>query len=295
MPILLGTLNGVRATLGLANYSGTAAEIISVPAQFRRGGSYTIPMRNAGTSQGSSTVSYGGVAIPVTAWADSGPTIRIPAEIGLLHNTYTLSIQIQGLGTVTADVPLMPAAGQLYTIIGANPIVSSASIFFQMVLTTGAATTPEQNGQIVFAAKTFPNNRDVVVYANGYVKVDFKGEPITRESFPAYYIDPDGSIGRTVTVYVDDLGTPVVTSGGIILNLFDRTNSSDIKALPVGAQVTLQELQVLSTHQATVGANGRIVIAHSSFALGAEKLVAMQLASPAIDSPPFVATVEAIS
>lgn len=189
-------VKGIQQFDAWLDYTLNATDTFAIigNSEFTRGETFTLNLKNGGTS---GTVTIGGVSVPVTYWDENLATGTIPHELNVLHGIRTVvATNNEGL-TATLSIGVGPPSGWSF-VTTQNPDNSSKSIFRQMI--NGPAIT---GTQVVYERVT-QAGRVVNVYANGQFTNNYGGDAVALDTFNAYAIEPDGSIGQVAEVSVDD-------------------------------------------------------------------------------------------
>lgn len=200
MPNLLGKRTAQGNILGRNNFSPATLAFLSVPANIRPGGTYTVSVFGVGTDISLAQLQfyYGGRDfVTVNSSDGTNVSITIWADIPLKFSQagYQLSVLRTGVGQVySTPVPYLPPAGWSFTdLVNPLPSTDDRSLTHNMVNQLGAAINAVTGDQAVYQAP-------LVVDPDGKYGVDRDGFPPTGPiSAQAYIIEADGTIGQTAT------------------------------------------------------------------------------------------------
>ena len=232
-----GTSSG--ATFTIANSAPVITSLSTASGTV--GTSVTISGSNFGSSQGTSTLTFGGVAATVTSWNPGALVTTVPtgaitgnvvvtvnnvASNGLL---FTMTPSISQLSSTSGGV------GTSVTITGANFGSSPGTVAFNG---TPATVTNWNNSSITTVVPTGATSGNVVVTVNGIAsngsQFTVYPQPVIRDLSPAA-----GAVGVSVTItgtnFGSSQGASTVVFNGIQATVTSWGASSIVAKVPTGA------------------------------------------------------------
>ena len=206
------------------------------------GTTVTISGSNFGSSQGTSTVTFGGVAATVSSWNPGALVATVPS--GAVTGNVVVTVNGMNsnglLFTLTPSISLLsPAAGGVgttVTITGAN-FGSSGTVTFNG---TSATVTSWNNSSIVTSVPAGATTGNVVVTVNGIAS---SGSPFTVYPQPTISLlkPASGAVGSSVTITGTNFGSLQGTSTVIFpgtttaASITSWSNTSIVATVPASA------------------------------------------------------------
>ena len=241
------TVEGQASNPVTFSVTGSSPSIISLdPTSGEVGTVVTIAGVHFGAAQGTSTVTFNGVAATATSWSDTSITAPAPAGAatgpvvvtvgGQASNGVTFSVTLPAPSITLLD-PVSGRNGASVTITGEHFGATQGS---NTVTFNGVAATPTSwsNTSITTAVPTTATTGNVVVTVGGQVSNPMA---FTVVSVPAISsLNPDkGPEGTSVTIaggnFGDPQGTSTVTFNGVSATAASWSDTSITAAVPAGA------------------------------------------------------------
>jgi len=223
---------------------GTAPSIASLsPSSGQVGATVTIAGANFGASQGTSTVSFNGVAATATSWNNTSIVATVPSGAnsgnvvvtvgGVASNPFAFTVIVPP--SITNLSPTFGFLGASVTITGTNfgPSQGTSTVTFN-----GATATPTSwsNTSIVTAVPSSATTGNVVVTVNGLAS---NGAPFSVAPNITSLSPTSGPTGTSVTITGNSFGTTqgasAVTFGASTATPTSWSNTTIVVPVPSGA------------------------------------------------------------
>ncbi len=249
------------------------------PTSGRRGTSLTITGTYFGASQGTSTVSFAGIAGTPTSWSDTSITVPVPAAATFGNDL--LWLVVHGVGsnqvifTVISPSPsisnLSPSAGLVGTSVIITGTNFGATQGASTVAFNGTAATPTSwsDTSIVAPVPTGATTGNVVVTVGGLPSNGFNFTVAQPPPSITSLNPTSGAIGTPVTItganFGGTQGTSTVTFNGTAATPTSWSATSIVVPVPAGA--TTGNVVVTVGGQASNGVPFTVNLAAPSIAL----------------------------
>ena len=259
------TYNAVAVTIKPADAGSTSPSITSLsPTAGPVGTPVTISGSNFGSTQGTSTVSFGGVNTTPTSWTSTAIGVTVPA--GLSLGSASVSVTVPGSGTsnsatFTVVAPLAIAASAAPTANAAGWNNSNVTVSYQCTGGVAPAQCPssqtvttEGASQVISATATDAIGESVT--ANVTLKID-KTTPALAITSPANnFVSPNASLQVNGNATDALSGVATVTCNGVAatvsagtfacsVNLATGSNTVSVNAVDVAGNQASQAITVI--------------------------------------------------
>jgi YD repeat-containing protein len=242
-----GTLNG-NFDSQITLPTGTAAPTVSTltPNTGATGSAIVIAGTNFRSSQGSSTVTFNGVAATATSWSTSSITATVPSTATTGNVVVTVGGQastgvvftVTSAPSISTLTPGTGAVGSSITIAGSNfgPSQGNGSVKFNG---TAATVTSWSASSIVATVPTGATTGNVVVTAAGGIASAGKSFTITSAPSITSLSPNTGAVGSSITVAGSNFGATQgngnVKFNGTTATITSWSASSIVAVVPAGA------------------------------------------------------------